>query len=482
MSVAGLDFGSHAASIALWYEDTDKVDVIADDLGFRCIPTAVAFRAGEDDDVEIITGQAAITQAHKNPKNTFVDLRALLEDESKDTVNVPAMNKDISVTELASHFFRNIHDQIKQQVGKAVRDFVVSVPASLCEEGPRKARMIEAAQAGGCRIKSTVPDAAAVLNAHTFDQKNGNPVVAAVVDIGWSHMEVSIFNCSGGMYFPKGSASSTDMSGSVMVKALSTHCAKDFMRRAKFPCDDNKKAMIKLGMQCEEAMKTLSTNSEAQLDIDSLCEGVDYQSKMSKARFEDLGSIPFIQMKKCIAAALAEASMESTEVTCVVMAGGLSGMPRCKALAAAAFPSATFHKQRGMENNEAQAVGAALQGKALSTTQLMDKPPTQTVDAKCMNSSLSLQSDANAPAMLAMPAGTALPAHYELAGNCPATGGYLKVLVDQNSIGEVVFTPDTAEDSVSVVAKVDVAEDGSVSVEVLQTNTGLIVGSLEVKA
>jgi len=47
MSVVGLDFGSHAANIALWYENTDKAEVIADDLGFRTIPCAVAFRAGK---------------------------------------------------------------------------------------------------------------------------------------------------------------------------------------------------------------------------------------------------------------------------------------------------------------------------------------------------------------------------------------------------------------------------------------------------
>ena len=119
----------------------------------------MAFRAGEDE-TEIITGLAAVTQAHKNPKNTFLDVRSLLEDESKQTVHIPAMDKDITVTELASHFFRNIHDQIKQQVGKPVRDFVVSVPDSLCEDGATRTRLIEAAQAGGAVEGAARPAAA----------------------------------------------------------------------------------------------------------------------------------------------------------------------------------------------------------------------------------------------------------------------------------------------------------------------------------
>eukprot|EP00605_Chrysophyceae_sp_TOSAG23-4_P000173 GSChrysophyteH1.ASY1.ANO1.200.1 assembled CDS len=481
MSCVGLDFGSHSATIALWYQESGKLDVIADDLGFRAIPTAVAFRASEDE-TEIITGLAAVTQAHKNPKNTFLDVRSLLEDESKQTVHIPAMDKDITVTELASHFFRNIHDQIKQQVGKPVRDFVVSVPDSLCEDGATRTRLIEAAQAGGCRIKSTVPDSAAVLSAHGFDNKNANPAVAAVVDIGWSHMEVRLFNCSAGLYFPKGSARTTDMSGQILVKALSTHCSKDFMRKAKFPCEDNTKAMTRLRNQCEEAVKTLSTNSEAMIDLDSLCEGVDYSGRISKARFEDLGSIPFIHFKKCCAEALTNAGMENTDVTTVIMSGGLSGMPKCQALAKSCFPSSVMHKTRALENNEAAAVGAAKQAQTLAITQMLDSPPSGEIVAKAMNCSLSIQSNPEIPPMLAMPFGTALPAHYELAGSCPAAGGVMKIFVESNSIGEVTFVPDTNEDSEHVVAKIDVAEDGSVNVEVQQKSTSLIIGSLSISA
>lgn len=485
MSVVGLDFGSHVASIALWYEETDKVDVIADDLGFRAIPTAVAFRADEDG-VEVITGLAAVNQAHKNPKNTFMDVRALLEDENVDVVNVPALDKDISVSELASHFFRNIHSQIKQQVGKAVRDFVVSVPPSLHNDGKAKTRMIESAQAGGCRIKSTIPDSSAVLTAHQFDDECRNPSVVACVDMGWSHMEVSILTCSGGMYFPKGTATTKDMSGEAMVVALSKHCANDFKRRSGgLPCDDNRKSMTRLRNQCEEAMKSLSTGSEALIAIDSLCEGVDYQGKISKARFEDLGSIPFIHLKKCAAAALENAGLAAADVNTVIMAGGLSGMPKCQQLTKSCFPAATLTKTRGLENSEACAVGCARQAKHLTQLGLLDAPPAADAkaNAPAMNSCLSLQSDAGAAAFTALPAGTVLPATYTLAGGCPAGAGSLKVLVDSKEVGEVVFAADAPEGEVAqVVATVTVAVDGAIAVDVQQPSTGLSVGSLQISA
>lgn len=89
MPVIGLDFGSHHGSIALFHEGKEGVEVIADDLGSRAIPCAVAFRGSE-----IITGQAAVGQQHKNPSNTFDDLRTLLFSETT-TVHVPGLEKDM---------------------------------------------------------------------------------------------------------------------------------------------------------------------------------------------------------------------------------------------------------------------------------------------------------------------------------------------------------------------------------------------------
>lgn len=481
MSVVGLDFGSHAASISLWYEETDKVDVIADDLGFRTIPCAVAFRVGEEE-VEIITGQAAVAQAHKNPKNTFLDVRKLLEDDSKTTVHVPVLDKDITVTELASHFFRNIHNQVKQQIGKAVRETVVSVPASLCEDGAKRSRMIEAAQMGGVRIKSTITDTAAVLNAHKFDDvlKNNSETVA-IVDLGWSRTEIQIVTCTGGMYFPKSVQTTDAMSGLALVNALTTHCTKDFMRKAKFPLDDNVKSMTRLRNECEVSMKNLSTASEAQLDMDSLCEGVDYSVRISKARFEDLGGIHFMQLNNLAKSALAAANMDAGAVTCLVLAGGLSGIPKCVNVLQSAFPNAVIKRTRGLEMAEAQAVGAALQARHLCQLQLLDRPPavTAAVTSACINSSVSISSGSNT--ILAMPAGSVLPARYEMTGECDVAGGCFKILVESNIVGELVFRPDVAEGNSAkspVVVVMNVNLEGKIDVEVRQSNTELVLASL----
>jgi L1 cell adhesion molecule like protein len=482
MSVFGLDFGSHAACISLWYEDKDKVEVIADDLGFRAIPCAVAFRVKNDGEgYEILTGQAAVSQAHKNPNNTFLDVRSLIMDESKDMINVPAMNKEISVTELASHFFRNVHNQIKAQVGAPVRDCVVSVPAQLCADGPAKTRLIEAAKEGGCRIKSTIDDASAVMTAHGLDDKTKNPMRVVVADMGWSSTTLTIFDVSGGMYHPKGSSVITEVCGKVLVEALVSFCVKDFMRKCKVDCSDYKKSMVMLRRECENGMRSLSTGSEAMIDIDSLCEGMDYSAKISKPRFEDMCNIPLIHLKKAMAALLEKAGVEDVSVSGVLMAGGLSGVPKCAQIVKSLFPKAEMVRTRSLDQNEAQCYGAALQGSYLITAQILDKAPAAGANPKASTMQSSVEVGSGDNKMTVFQEGTVLPAHYEIKGSLTQADGAMTLFVSGKQVGELVFACATMDkDTEEIVASIDVSEAGELSAEVKLVSSGDVLTSLTI--
>ena len=149
----------------------------------------------------------------------------------------------------------------------------------------------------GVRLKCMISDSSATLLAYGLDDPSLPASKVAIVDIGWSTTEVSICDVSGGLFFPLSSITSTDISGKVLVNLLADHCAKDFQRKTKQPCVESNKSMMRLRRECEDAMKILSTGAEATIDIDSLYEGADYSSKITRARFEDLISIPLIQVK-----------------------------------------------------------------------------------------------------------------------------------------------------------------------------------------
>ena len=333
------------------------IEVLADDLGSRTIPSTVAFRGDE-----IITGQAAISQMHKNASNTFDDIRSLLLNPENSTVHVPLLDKELPVQEVSSHFFRNIHNQIKQQAGKIVRDCVITVPDSM-DENMRK-RLVESAQAGGMRIKACIVDAVSALMAFQLDDASLAPTRTLVVDIGWSKTTLSLFTVSGGMFFPVATSATEQASGKTFVNLMAVHCAKEFTRKNKIPCEDNKRSMMRLRLECENAMKTLSTGAEATIDIDSLCEGVDYSAKLSRARFEDLLTVPFMHLKNAVNALLVSAGWSADRVQQVCMAGGGSAIPRAIHNMKAVFPTASFPLGK-FEPLETQCIGAALHGKFL---------------------------------------------------------------------------------------------------------------------
>lgn len=333
------------------------MEVIADDLGNRAIHSMVAFRGDE-----IITGHTAVSQQHKNAANSFDDVRGMLLNTDVSEVNVPLLDKQISVAELGSHFFRNIHNQIKQQVGKALRDTVIVLPSIL--EGDARKRLVESAQAGGIRIKSIIDDCTATLLAYDLDDAALPPSKTLVIDVGFSKSSVALYDISGGLFFPLGSAASTELCGSVAVALLAAHCAKDFLRKTKIPCNENKKSMMRLRRECENAMKTLSTGQEAMIDIDSLCEGADFSMKITRARFEDLLTVPFLQLKSAVKGVLEAAGVDAAEVQQVCCGGGLSSMPKVSSTMKSMFPAASFPKGR-FDSTETHCVGAVKQAKHL---------------------------------------------------------------------------------------------------------------------
>jgi heat shock 70kDa protein 1/2/6/8 len=296
----GLDFGSHHSSLGLWIPETGLVQVFADDMGSRHIPCIVGFRRDE-----VLVGHSALVQRHKNHANTFDNIRKLLENESTHEIYVPVLEKSLTVIELASHYFRHIYNQVKDQIGKQVKDCVMTIPLDSSEL--LKSNLIEAARGGGLKIRSFVHDSVAAPLAHRLDDVGQDRAVVIVVDFGWSKCEISCLEVVSGVLAPLSNNVSKNVCGATFVDALTKHCAKDFQRRAKFSCLDNTRSMMRLTTECESAIKILSTSAEAAIDLDSLCEGVDYAGKISRVRFEDLCLTSFMSLRELIQSSIAQA-------------------------------------------------------------------------------------------------------------------------------------------------------------------------------
>lgn len=301
--IIGLDFGSHHSSIALWNNETNLVNVFSDDMGYRHIPCVIAFRKDE-----ILVGHSAHLQRHKNSSNTFDNLRQLLENNENDEneIYIPALDKSITNIELVSHFFRHIFNQVKEQVGKPIKDCIISLPTSASDH--LKIKIIESARNGGLRIKSFIHDSISSVLAHRLDDPNTNKSIVIVVDFGWSKSEITCLEIvDGGIFSILSSTISTNITGSTIINLVTQHCVKDFQRKSKISCADNSRSMMRLRVECESAVKILSTSAEASIDLDSLYEGIDYSGKLSRVRFEDLCATTFLSLRELIQSTITQA-------------------------------------------------------------------------------------------------------------------------------------------------------------------------------
>lgn len=215
-------------------------------------------------------------------------------------------------------------NQVKDQVGRVVKECVVTIPAGSTDDYLR--RLIEAAKLGGLRVKGFIQESNAALLAHKLDDPAiQERRIVLVLDIGWSHSEVTCLEVNpGGLLCPLASEHSSNGPGAAIIDGITKHCAKDFQRKSKVSCLENGRSMMRIASECEGVVRTLSTAAEATVDIDSLCEGIDYSGKISRVRFEDLSLAVFLSVKELTLRALeaaASAGFQSTDVTHIIYAG-----------------------------------------------------------------------------------------------------------------------------------------------------------------
>jgi molecular chaperone DnaK (HSP70) len=186
---------------------------------------------------------------------------------------------------------------------------------------------------------------------------------------------MALFNVSGGVFSRLSEEISYDVSGAKFCQLMVDFCSKDFTRKTKIPVAENKRSMMRLKRECETAMKSLSTGAEATIDLDSLCEGADYSAKISRARFEDLLSIPIIHFKNLLTSVLTKAGVDAASVTQVCLSGGPASLPKVVATLRQQLSNAVFPRVR-FETSEAPSIGAAIQAKLLYQLGLLDSAPT----------------------------------------------------------------------------------------------------------
>src|ERR1700712_2354093 len=126
----------------------------------------------------------------------------------------------------------------------------------------------------------------------------------------------------------------------------------------------NSRAVRRLRTACERAKRTLSSSAQTSIEIDSLFEGIDFYTSITRARFEELCQDLFRSTTTPVDRVLADAKIDKSRVHEIVLVGGSTRIPRIQKLVSDFFNGKEPNKS--INPDEAVAYGAAVQAAILS--------------------------------------------------------------------------------------------------------------------
>jgi len=247
-------------------------------------------------------------------------------------------------------------------LGYAINDAVVTVPAYF-NDSQRQATK-DAGTITGMNILRIINEPTAAAIAYGLDKKVNGERNVLIFDLGGGTFDVSLLTIEEGIFEVKATAGDTHLGGEDFDNRLVNHFVQDFKRKNKKDLSTNPRALRRLRTACERAKRTLSSATQTTIEIDSLYEGIDFMSVLTRARFEELCGDLFRNTLEPVEKVLRDSKIDKGNVHEIVLVGGSTRIPRIVKLVSDFFNGKEPNKS--INPDEAVAYGAAVQAAILS--------------------------------------------------------------------------------------------------------------------
>lgn len=288
----------------------------------------------------------------------------VINDNSKPKIKVEykGEKKTFFPEEISSMVLFKMKETAEAFLGQPVTDAVVTVPAYF-NDSQRQATK-DAGTIAGLNVLRIINEPTAAAIAYGLDKKVGKERNVLIFDLGGGTFDVSILSIEEGVFEVKSTAGDTHLGGEDFDNRMVNFFIEEFKRKHKKDLSGNKRAVRRLRTSCERAKRTLSSSTQANIEIDSLFEGIDFYTSISRARFEEMNSDLFRSTLDPVENSLRDAKMSKGDVEDLVLVGGSTRIPKIQKLLQDFFQGKELNKS--INPDEAVAYGAAVQAAILS--------------------------------------------------------------------------------------------------------------------
>ncbi|CAK4863945.1 unnamed protein product [Aphanomyces euteiches] len=342
----GIYLGTMFSSVGVW--ENDQVTIIANDQGFHTTPSFVAFT-----DSEYLVGDVAKSQLATNPVNTIFDVKRLIgrkfsdpvvqegikhwlfkvlpdaDDNPQIVVDFKGETKTFTPEDIASIILAEMKAMAEASLGSEVKNAVMAVPAYF-DDSQRRA-IKSAGALAGLNILRVISEPTAACIAYGLDMKPGDRYVL-VFDLGGGTLDVSMIWIEEGIYEVMATGGDLHLGGDAIDDRLVDHFVAEIKDKYGINISEDFYALLRLLTACERAKHTLSIATEASIEINSLVDGIDFRSTITRAHFEDLCSDLFLKMIEMMEKVLGDSKLSKSQVDGVVMVGGSTRIPKVQQL------------------------------------------------------------------------------------------------------------------------------------------------------
>ncbi|CAJ2633885.1 unnamed protein product [Trifolium pratense] len=380
--IIGIDLGTTYSCVGVWHHDS--VQIITNDHGNRTTPSYVAFT-----DSERLIGDAAKSQVIRNPINTVFDAKRLIGRRFSDAsvqsdtklwpfkviagpgdkpiivVSYKNEEKQLTAEEISSMVLIKMREIAEAYLGSTVKDVVVTVPAYF-NDSQRQATK-DAGVIAGLNVMRIINEPTAAALAYGLDDMeavvDGEKNVL-IFDLGGGTFDVSLLSIVDSVFEVLATAGDSHLGGEDFDNRMVKNFVEEFKRKHEKEISGNPRALRKLRTACERAKRILSSTVQTTIEIDSLYEGIDFYTTITRERFEELNMDLFSNCMDTVERCLRDAIMDKSSVHDIVLVGGSTRIPKVQQLLQDFFNGKELCKS--INPDEAVAYGAALQAAILN--------------------------------------------------------------------------------------------------------------------